>query len=152
MSIEFYIAKLKQYPRDQKVKRGFGELYSWRGSYDEAAVGIVEETTVGEMLDYAETAIGTTMYGYKGGEYPIGSHTTLNVEEKGRYTDGGYVMGLLLDLMLNDTADDLQAEIERLKTLCKEAADYLDGDTVICAGSSFHEAFVDAGASDEVES
>jgi hypothetical protein len=37
------------------------------------------------------------------------------------------------------------AEIELFKAIFKEAADYLDVDKAICAGSIFHDAFVDAG-------
>lgn len=119
MDIEGYMRILKKYPRDQKVRRGFGEIYSWRGSYDEAAVGIEQDTTVGEMLDAAKYAIGTKMTGYKGGTYNINADTTLNVEEYGEYTDGSYCFYLLMDLMLDDTANQKDAEIAALRAEVK---------------------------------
>jgi len=116
MSMDLYINRLRQCPRDQVVQRGFGEIDSWRGDYSEAAMSLGRDsTTVGEMLDTAVSSLGTAMTGYKGGEYPISLYTTLNLDHPGEYSNGQYGLGILLDLLLDDTVAKQQVEIDQLK-------------------------------------
>ena len=69
MILEDLILELKKRDPNKAVKNGFGEGMSWRGSYDEAAFDPVENTTFGEMLEHAESLLGTEQQGYKGGDF-----------------------------------------------------------------------------------
>ena len=44
---------------------------SYRGYYQHVAIHPGEETTVGYLISQLRGALGTTMHGYKGGEYPF---------------------------------------------------------------------------------
>ncbi len=68
------------------VKDGFGSPHSDRGSYDELAFDPVDETTLGEMLSHAKSALGTAFPGWKGGEYEMFEYTSVYI---GHYGDGG---------------------------------------------------------------
>jgi hypothetical protein len=59
----------------QTVRIGFGKPHSYRGYYDELAFEPVRDTTVGAMLEAAQSANGRTFTGYKGGDYTMGDYT-----------------------------------------------------------------------------
>lgn len=71
MFIEDLIKKLEQFPREQKVVKGFNSPHSYRGDYCELAFEPCENTTVGEMLDCCKEAHNSTYNGYKGGEFKM---------------------------------------------------------------------------------
>ena len=65
--------------------------HSWRGSYDEPAIGWAQAgscTSVADFLnELAELISGKTYYGWKGGEYSYNEDQTLHVDNPGCYTD-----------------------------------------------------------------
>jgi len=102
MTLQQYINILEKQPDQSKVvKIGLGNPHSWRGAYDELAFEPVENITIGEMLSEAREAVGSIYTGYKGGEYKMNEHTTINVEHEGSYTDNEMLFQLLFDLMFN---------------------------------------------------
>jgi len=95
-----YIELLKSKPKDMKVKKGLGNAHSWRGSYSEVAFEIVENTTVGEMLEQAEHALERPFTGWKGGDFSFDKNTDINIDYEGDYSAGRAGFKLLFDLML----------------------------------------------------
>lgn len=57
-----------------KTVQGFGKPHSYRGDYDELAFEPME-TTIGEMLDCANFAVGESFTGYKGGTFEMDDNT-----------------------------------------------------------------------------
>lgn len=82
----------------KRVPVGFANPHSWRGDYIELAFEPVADTTVGEMVAAAESAVGATYQGWKGGDFTMSEHTQVWLAEQGRL---GETLGrLLLSLML----------------------------------------------------
>lgn len=69
------------------VKDGFGSPHSDRGSYEELAFDPVEETTFGAMLDHAQSAVGSTYTGWKGGDFVMDRSTPVLIGEYGNCGD-----------------------------------------------------------------
>lgn len=82
-----------------KVKNGFGNPHSWRGSYDELSFEPVKDTTIGEMLAAAESADGATYTGWKGGEYLMGLSSKVNIDFEGCYSDDSQIMNMFISLL-----------------------------------------------------
>ena len=79
MTLEELIAQLSLYDPNKIVAKGFSSPHSYRGYYDELAFEPTDNVTVGSMLADAESALGETFEGYKGGEYKMGAGTTVNL-------------------------------------------------------------------------
>ena len=104
MELQEYIAILEQYPRDKALPKGLGAPHSWRGVYQELAFEVVEDTTVGEMLDCAEECIGKTFQGWKGGDFTMRETTEIHIElEEGAYSDSATLMKWFFELLLRDS-------------------------------------------------
>lgn len=88
MKLGTLIDLLEKYPESRKVQHGFSNPHSWRGSYDELAFEPVDNTTVGDMLYAAKSAVGEVYCGWKGGEYLMSKDTTVNIDYKGSWSDG----------------------------------------------------------------
>jgi hypothetical protein len=79
------IAELKKNPRDDYLRIAGSpvgltpkSVDSYRGYYEDLAINVEPEhysMRVGEFVDLLESRIGTTMTGYKGGDYTIGPRT-----------------------------------------------------------------------------
>ena len=69
------------------VKDGFGSPHSDRGSYDELAFTPEAEARIGDMLDYARQADGSTYEGWKGGDYTMDRDTPVYIGEYGDCSD-----------------------------------------------------------------
>lgn len=102
MMLSELIAALKVENPNQLVPVGFGEPHSYRGYYDELAFEPVEDTTVGEMLEAAKSALGKTFEGYKGGDYVMGEYTTVWLAWYGSTGEG--LGAVLLSFMLGKPA------------------------------------------------
>lgn len=102
MNLGEYIARLERENPDKKVPMGLGKPHSWRGSYDELSFEPVKDTTVGEMLADARSAVGKTFIGWKGGEYTMTEFTRINVDFRGKWSDGSQLLEMLLDLLFSD--------------------------------------------------
>lgn len=95
------IARLESEPREKRVKLGFGNPHSWRGIYSELAFEPVEDTTVGEMLDAARSALGATYEGWKGGQYTMSEYSDVHLDYEGE-SNGETLGALLLEYLLAD--------------------------------------------------
>lgn len=100
MVLEELIETLEKYPPEQKVVKGFGYPMSYRGVYAELAFAPVNDTTVGEMLAHAKSALGQTFEGYKGGDFTMHEWTKCNIANYGEC--GEEIGPLLLWYMLGD--------------------------------------------------
>lgn len=78
------ISWLKQQDPNQKVKNGFGYPHTDRGYYENLAFDPVEETTFGEMLDHAQSALGETFEGWKGGDFEMDEYSSVLIGEYGK--------------------------------------------------------------------
>lgn len=74
---------LEQLPKDHIVRYGFGEPDSYRGYYEDVAFKPVENTTIGDMLEHARSALGKTFSGYKGGDFLMNEDTDCWIAEYG---------------------------------------------------------------------
>jgi hypothetical protein len=98
MTLGELIKRLEKVDPKQEVKMGFSNPHSYRGYYDELAFEPQEDTTVGEMLDWAKSAVGATYTGYKGGEYTMSEWTEVWLATYGQGGEG--IGGVLLDYMV----------------------------------------------------
>lgn len=83
ITIEEALSILREYPFDRVVRDGFSSPASWRGAYSELAVEPDEGVTVWHMIDTLTLAIGTTYYGYKGGEFTMSKHSEVHLANWG---------------------------------------------------------------------
>ena len=100
MNLGQYISLLEKYDPNKKIKKGLGNPHSWRGSYYELAFEPVEDTTIGNMLDDAKSAVGKYMTGYKGGSFFMTEDTPINIDFYGNWSDGSQALNMLFELML----------------------------------------------------
>ena len=101
MELQEYIFLLEQCPRDRVMITGLGNPHSWRGSYQELAFEIVDNTTIGEMLDCANGCVGKTFMGWKGGDFKMDETTEIHIElEEGAYSNNSTLMHLFFKLLL----------------------------------------------------
>ena len=100
MNLGELIDQLKKYNPSTKVRLGFGGPHSYRGYYEDLAFEPVENTTIGEMLEHAESALGETFKGYKGGTYRMNKWTDVWIAPMG--CCGERIGPTLLQYMTND--------------------------------------------------
>ena len=85
MTLGKLIAALKAVPnQDGVVPWGFGEPDSYRGYYEDVAFEPASNVTIAGMLRHAESALGATFEGYKGGDFLMDENTRCWVSEHGR--------------------------------------------------------------------
>lgn len=101
MKLKTIISLLEKFPESQYVEQGFGNPHSWRGSYDELSFEPVDNTTVGEMLQAAKSAVGETYQGWKGGDYTMTLDTEVNIDYIGSWSDGKHEH-LLYDWLIQE--------------------------------------------------
>lgn len=94
------IAKLQKHDPEKVLKIGFNRPHSYRGDYSCLAFEKVENITVGEMLNAAQSAIGKTFTGYKGGDYIMNNLTDIYLAEYG--STGEQIGELLMSYMLGE--------------------------------------------------
>ena len=100
MYLHELIDELKKHDPAKRVRRGFDSPHSYRGYYDELAFEPCGETTVGEMLEAAQSAVGETYQGWKGGDFLMNDWTPVHLAHMG---DCGEDLGsTLLSYMLAD--------------------------------------------------
>ena len=92
------IKRLEKEDPGRIVPFGFSRPHSYRGYYDELAFEPKENITIGEMLEAAQSALGKTFMGYKGGEYVMDEFTYVWLSEYG--TTGETLGPILLELLL----------------------------------------------------
>jgi len=104
MTLRDLIDELSKHPADQVVPMGFHNPHSHRGDYSELAFEPRSRTTVGEMLDAARSAVGTTYEGWKGGEFTMNEWTQVYLATEGYCGEG--IGPVLLWYMLGKFSDD----------------------------------------------
>jgi hypothetical protein len=103
------IATLEKEDPAKVVPIGFGDPHSYRGFYEDVAFEVRTNVTVGEMLAAANSAVGETFQGWKGGDNTMRLSTPVwLVSEEGRC--GESLGAVLLHLMLNRTTDCARPE------------------------------------------
>jgi hypothetical protein len=102
MSLGEIIERLEKEDPDRVLKIGWGEPASYRGYYEDVAFEPANDVTIGSMLENAESALGQTFSGYKGGDFKMHEHTECWIAEYGR-SNGAQISDLLLDFMLSDS-------------------------------------------------
>ncbi len=83
MYLKELIAALVKEDPSAILPRGFRNPHSYRGYYDRLAFEPAENISIGEMLECAESALGRTFQGYKGGDYVMGEYTEVYIAEYG---------------------------------------------------------------------
>jgi hypothetical protein len=99
MTLEELIDCLEQANSDMFVPMGFGHPHSYRGYYDQLAFEPVRNTTAGEMLVAARSALNKVFEGYKGGDFKMTGGTDCWLSEYGR-SSGETIGPVLLAYML----------------------------------------------------
>lgn len=100
MRLADLISWLEQRDPNIVVPCGFHYPHSYRGYYDELAFQPKANTTVGEMLQCARSALGKTFTGYKGGEYRMKDYTGVHLAYYGHEGEG--IGPVLLSYMIGD--------------------------------------------------
>lgn len=77
------ITWLKQQDQDALIPYGFGKPMSFRGNYSDLAFEPKENVRIYEMLDSANSALGKTFEGYKGGEFSMDGYSRCWIAEYG---------------------------------------------------------------------
>lgn len=103
MTLGELIERLEALPPETVMRPGIGKPHSWRGAYEELSFEPVEETTVGKLLEEAKGCIGRTFEGYKGGEFTMREFTTVNIDERGHWSNGSAIWELALSAMLGSS-------------------------------------------------
>lgn len=111
MKLQELIDTLKGMPSDAFVRLdcGFpaGELMSWRGVYSELTLTWGDkDVTVADVLADAESAVGATFTGYKGGEYEMSGRTPVWADDYGLCSYNALMGASLVDgVVVLATAD-----------------------------------------------
>jgi hypothetical protein len=102
LSLGELIARLRQEPdQARRIKVGFDNPHSYRGYYMDVAFELAQDVSIGQMLAAAESALGATFQGWKGGDYTMSKYTdTWLVEREGCV--GETIGAVLLDFLLQD--------------------------------------------------
>jgi hypothetical protein len=75
MRLKDVINALAAADQNRVVPIGFGNPASYRGDYYAVAFSPVRNTSVASMLKHAESALGETFCGYKGGQFEMNENT-----------------------------------------------------------------------------
>lgn len=100
MYLHELIELLSTYDPEKVVAKGFGHPHSYRGYYDELAFAPMAQVTIGSMLEAAQSAVGATYTGWKGGEFTMGEWTPVHLAHIG--STGENLGPTLLAYMLAD--------------------------------------------------
>jgi hypothetical protein len=101
MRLKELIAYLATKDSDAVAINGFGSAHSYRGWYEQLAFEPVNQTTAGEMLGHAKSALGKEFYGWKGGEYLMNGGSFVNIAKQGDCGSDDDITVERLDAMFN---------------------------------------------------
>lgn len=118
-----FIERIEAYPPETLVQTELGEITGfscYRGYYQDCAInagpryGVTGKTlkTVGEVLEAARAALGSTMEGYKGGDYVMKEDTPLWLASYNGDYSSIAVFGIA---PLTSAAGDLHLQTKRLE-------------------------------------
>ena len=100
MTLGELIAELKKCDASKVVAHGFAKPHSYRGYYEDLAFEPMENVNVASMLEAAESALGKTFEGYKGGDYTMNEYTACWLSKYGE-SSGGAISRAALNCWLN---------------------------------------------------
>ena len=100
MTLKDLIKELEKHDPKKVVPIGFHHPHSYRGDYSELAFEPKENTTVGEMLQAAKSALGATFTGWKGGDFTMDEYTRCYISIEGTSWDSDSIGSILLKYML----------------------------------------------------
>ena len=83
MTLGELISWLENQPQEKEVVMGFSTPHSDRGSYENLAFTPKNRAVIGDMLGYAREALGSTYYGWKGGDFTMHEHTEVYIGNYG---------------------------------------------------------------------
>lgn len=106
MTLGQLIEELRKHPTDTVVKHGFTNPHSYRGYYDHLAFEPARNVSVGSMLAAAESALGETFEGWKGGQFTMDEDTLCWLAYEGTCGDSDDpITPLIIRAMLNHTVE-----------------------------------------------
>ena len=116
MELKEFKQHIEQVETGKTFDYGISEPFSWRGSYNEVAFEILEQTmTRDEILANINKAYEGSFYGYKGGEYTYKDYTEVHFEEDtSRYTDGGYCAEMIAKIEGGETYQSQEMRLVKL--------------------------------------
>lgn len=92
-----------------EIRGGYaGKFHSYRGFYDQLALGIGAPRTIADLLEAAQAAVNEEFEGYKGGTYTMSCSTPVWAAEWGEWP-GEAIVGLM---HLEDAVRLVTANIE----------------------------------------
>jgi len=114
MYLKDLIAWLEQHDPATPVDHGFGSPHSYRGDYCDLAFEPCDNTTVGQMIQSAQSAVGQAYGGWKGGEFTMDEWSQCWLAEHG--CTGDMISPYMLQAMVTTPAKllALRAEVDRL--------------------------------------
>lgn len=71
---------LRSYPEGTILKYGIGQVFSWRGAYDEPCFTIERDVNIGHCLQVIDEALCDEFRGWKGGVYEYNGSSPVNFE------------------------------------------------------------------------
>lgn len=83
MNLAELIDTLERYPSEQEVRHGLGNPHSYRGYYEQLAFEPIRDTSVGQMLDAANSCVGRSFAGWKGGDFVMTPDTQVWLSRRG---------------------------------------------------------------------
>ena len=100
MNLEQLIEILETKDPNIILRRGFNNPHSYRGYYEQLAFEIVEDISIGDMLECAKDALNNIYEGYKGGSYTMDKYTSVHLSNIGE--TGNELSEMLLQCMINN--------------------------------------------------
>lgn len=102
MTLEELIRVLEESDQSRIVKCGFSDPHSFRGHYEQLAFKPTTNAKVGNMLEDARRALGSTYQGWKGGDFLMHEHTPVWIAQRGSSQDAFELTELSLNMMLGN--------------------------------------------------
>lgn len=87
MQLKDLIKWLERQNPNTVIYYGFGDPMSYRGNYAELAFDPVRNARLGDMLEYARSAMNKAFHGYKGGVYVMREWTECHIARYGECSD-----------------------------------------------------------------
>ena len=104
------IERLEMEDSNTRINIGLGNPHSYRGIFEDLAFELVEDVTIGEMLQSARSAINNTYTGWHGGDYTMTEETWVHLAEFGE--SGTPISNILIELLLN--SKDAMEKMEKI--------------------------------------
>jgi hypothetical protein len=116
MKLKEFKEQIEQAKTGKTFNYGISEPFSWRGSYDEVAFEILEQSmTRDEILANIQKAYEGTFYGYKLGKYTYKDYTEVHFEKDiSRFTDGGYCAEMIAKIEGGETYQSQEMRLVKL--------------------------------------